>query len=665
VPAALGQRTIIQLRVSSGTTIPQGFSVQFTLAQVEVGAVMDPWQVGPGMRALAIPEAVNNLLTAMQSNLEGGITGWNIQNSAALSQNTTFVFEGLGSLRIICANLGSSGAISTNITGLPASGPFTFSAHYRGDPAQAQVANSMVLELVMNYTTGSAVSTTLIVTPDPNAWKRSAVTMVSDNTRTLSSINVRARSNLTQNGLTTYWDAFQLEQNTYATPWQSGGPVRGATVVTVPGRDTINPAEGTIEIWFRLDPLASGVRGLIDTRNPGNRFSYADALVCYIDGTIPALQYGAGNRVVTIRNGTAAVGIWHYFVARWNGAGASLWLDSALIEAVAIPPQLAVPPSVLIGGFGLSDTPLLPLNGAIAALRFSNVFRTDAELTAQNAALAPFMRDTRTLAVWNFDGTLREVLPDSTAQFVAESDFVPASSITATPAALSGYLETNLIQYAFPTQTWRSTSTALQVLTLDLGFVVPICGVWVFAPNFEWLTIQTSLDGTAGSYADLPGSPYAALLDSTDNYRKCAALGRANARFIQITVLAQPPDNGVTYLESGSVLVFSDLNALPKPFSKFEVSAPDRNLLKDESGGHIDVREAGPQFVTVTFSGIFEVKEIAQARALGLFGQGKPFLFFFNRGSAEEAYLLQFSESVRYSQSGMVYETAFTCRSRI
>lgn len=580
-----------------------------------------------GTKALRIEEGATNLLTANQSNVETDTTGFTAVNGATISRDTSEQYEGAASLKIV-TNTSASAGMFVSVT-TSAQGTYTSRCRVKNTGADMNVWTRI------NYSDATFDDSTHTVVASSGSFTDVVIApLTSNGAKTVSSVQLHVRRTTGTANVTCYVDALQLAAKAYATTWHVGGATRNAEACAAPA-DLFDPAAGTIEVWIYLESI--GVNQIIiDARQPGETFGNTNRLLLRIENGTLIFYYWNGASMRALNGGAVSAGVWTHVAATWSSAGGAVYRNGASQATHGDAPSLTAPPRLGIGA-RLDNTQ--QLNGLLGGLRITTGrARSPAEILAAFNANAQFTEDGPDATVFTFDGTMRALLPSNRIQFAPESSFLIPTSVTATTSA-ANYPATNSIDYEFPLLPHRTTNLNQTTLTFDFGDVVNFRAIAVAFVNWEGFQLATSYDGV--TYTNLAGSPFAALKDETDQFRKWGQAVVASGRYARIIIPAQLPDENAGYFETPLVIFADDLNALEvNPAWGAQVGL-GYNYESAAAGGHDEPQALGKQYLTLQVRGEIEREKSNDWLQLSALGNHQKFLLLQNFGKSQEAYLMR------------------------
>ena len=343
--------------------------------------------VGQG---LLIEQGASNLLTANQSNLETGTTGYSSFTGATISQDLTTAWQGAASLKIVTPGVANQEGTQTTVNATVTGGAtYTLSAWVKGSGNISLVLGDGYANSTLNVTLTSAW-TRISITKTVNAGATSAFFYILTN-------GIQA--------ITFYADGFQFETGSFATSWTLGGGTRGAETFVIPA--SASPTTGgAVFVDFYLDgdaALASPASAhyLCDLRSPA-ALNGVTFLKNAGAATWSAYLFdGTTNTSITSGTLTPAVGR-HRAVVRWSSASFEWWQDGILIASAATPAHM--PAAQFAGMIGASyagasqwDQAIYAFGtftadpGSAAAAAYSNIH--DPSVLARVSAAASYFID--------------------------------------------------------------------------------------------------------------------------------------------------------------------------------------------------------------------------------------------------------------------------------
>jgi hypothetical protein len=264
----------------------------------------------------------------------------------------------------------------------------------------------------------------------------------------------------------------------------------------------------------------------------------------------------------------------------------------------------------------------------------------------------PFTEEGDTTLLLTCDGTLRGKLSDRNFLFVPEANFLSFTPSATTTA--SGFPVENVADDTVPGTPHRSTVTTQTDIICDLISMANLRAVCIEHTNYEAFTLATSVDGV--TYTDLTGSPFYALADLRDSYRKFGLVVAVACRYVRVRIIAQTPDDDASFFETGLIILADDVNGLrqnPDEPLEYEIQ---QAVLSQEAGGRIEEQAAGPVYCQMTMHGVMNSAKRKEWLEMGLLGRGKKFLMLRNNSNSEEAYLWTPTGGVTVREFGQYYE---------
>lgn len=129
-----------------------------------------------------------------------------------------------------------------------------------------------------------------------------------------------------------------------------------------------------------------------------------------------------------------------------------------------------------------------------------------------------------------------------------------------------GYGSSNIIDID-QSSAWRTTSTGVQSVTLDLGASPPaIFTIYLYGANFRDYIIYSSSDNA--SFAAVGGTREVQLDTRVQIRKGWEELTGWNAsnRYLRVEIQSQTPDSSVAYYELAEIIVVPDANIIRLPF---------------------------------------------------------------------------------------------------
>lgn len=228
----------------NGSTDPFASSVASGVARYEAGEVA-------GSKAIRIEEGVTNLLSANQSDVESGTTGFSAAASTILNAGATITrdgahkFAGSYALKIVTTNASSSQGAEAQISGLAANTKYAITVWLDG-------TNGNVWQLcVRDFTNG--VQQTANVTCGAD-WTRVRL-IITTGASAVTDFRVAIKTT-TAVAQTVWADGWQVEQKAHYTSWHPGGATRAKETLQFPAVGCLNPRQGTIQFRAYTDANA-------------------------------------------------------------------------------------------------------------------------------------------------------------------------------------------------------------------------------------------------------------------------------------------------------------------------------------------------------------------------------------------------------------------------
>lgn len=231
-------------------------------------------------------------------------------------------------------------------------------------------------------------------------------------------------------------DDVQIEAKPYATSFIGG--TRAAETLTIPTAGVLNPQEGTVECWVKIEPdyAVRQARTFIFSHGPDSTTNAFDLIYSGKDGTYGTFYfrncYSGGNYQARWRPSSSLVG-WNYIACTWkDGVGMKLYVNGQLVASTAYSTAWTLESTMAIGvqSRGASGW----CNTLIDDLRISSRARTDQEIAAAYQSGQPLPVDEWTTYKACFDGNL----------WTGNWSAVSSGSIVATPAAGTIYVRSIL-----------------------------------------------------------------------------------------------------------------------------------------------------------------------------------------------------------------------------
>lgn len=194
----------------------------------------------PGVNSMLCEEAVTNLLSANQADVETDTAGFVALGSATLARVTTQSWQGGAALKVDTPGSVVGEGVRTDTRAVVASRKYTASVWALGS------GNVRVEAETLAGATPLTVYQSSQVALSSGTWSRIPVTFTAD--ATADGARVRLVTSGTAQVVTFYWDGGQLEERPHATSWHPGGATREGEAVEVPA-SVVSPVAGSIELW--------------------------------------------------------------------------------------------------------------------------------------------------------------------------------------------------------------------------------------------------------------------------------------------------------------------------------------------------------------------------------------------------------------------------------
>lgn len=332
-----------------------------------------------GTKAAQCAPATTNLCS--NPSFEANTTGWTLINTSGsmnVAQTTLDAYIGTGSVRITGSPANANDFIRQNFA-VAASTTYTISAWVNVTLFTAGALSNRGILAYDTADVGTLQNTT--ITGTTAGWERHSVTVTTS--ATPGTLEVRLYS--PQGYL--FWDAVQVEQASYATPYHDstmsvGSPsaTRAASGLAYPSSGNLSPAAGTIMAWVWVD---------------GDTGSDQYILHCSQDAsTHIILRRATGGTLVgfwgTTQRGAAAtipLRTWTHVALTYDGTNLRLYINGATDGPQSVGTRYVTPSASIYVGRNSTDT--AHLNGFIDDLVITSSAMDDDAILAVVESDAP------------------------------------------------------------------------------------------------------------------------------------------------------------------------------------------------------------------------------------------------------------------------------------
>jgi hypothetical protein len=353
-------------------------------------------------QGIMFEETTVNLLTANQSNIENGTTGFTGNHGdETLTQDNTYAWQGSHSLKVVTPGTYSREGAMINPASISGN-TYTFSVWVRGSGTVDLITTSPAL-----------YSNTITLT---SIWTRYSLTT----TAAGSSMWIGVVTSTAQ--AITFWiDGLQFEQKAYATSWTLGSTTRATESLTIPTAGVFTPGSWAVEtIYIPTDTLSIASQGLWLLQNDSGDYYWL-----FADNKQIFLQVASSGATIVIHsNQIFNVGQSYAIMIAGNGSVMRLCVNGVQIgsDIAYVEPAGILAASMMLNAGGSSG-----VNGIIDDLRISSRARTLVEHQAYvNGGVAQVV-DSATTLLLPFDGSTSyyvstsPILDDATYQLVLKA----------------------------------------------------------------------------------------------------------------------------------------------------------------------------------------------------------------------------------------------------
>jgi len=228
----------------------------------------------------------------------------------------------------------------------------------------------------------------------------------------------------------------------------------------------------------------------------------------------------------------------------------------------------------------------------------------------------------------------------------SNSYFVPFTP-TVSPGANAAYPVTNLTSREYPFLPWISTSTAQQVIMLDMLGPVTVSNIAIFHANFLTVSVAHA-SSTGGTFTNLGTFTLAPYLPEVLPLARGMIVAAFTNRVIRLTIPTQALTTAASGFTLGMVEILSPTQIItfsdnPETFSNITIDAP---TFTQRIGGHTESVKAGPRSVGFELGGKWE--NLVDIKAI-LATRPDPFILYRNRSVIQEVFFVR-CESGRWSE---------------
>ena len=332
----------------------------------------DGWQGG----AVAVEEGTTNLVTTNLGFEDGDETGWTLYTTDSGSYNigAAYAYSGGYGCQMLNSTGGGFTFVYQNITGLAASGTFSFSSRAKW---VSGTFTDAPIEARVYYTDASTDSFYSDALSTLGKWERLSVSFTTDSLKTIDHIRISPNRCTVLNG--EIWvDDCQLEQKAFPTSFVDGTRATGRLEYAY----TLTK-QGTFSCRIKLNQDAADLTSfnyIFDTHIPRIIISMTSSLL---------RLYIIGAHICTIDISSWLATEWHTIGATWDFDN-NLWVLQAddAFDSDTTAKAWDTPGGKMY--FGAAYSNVDPFNGLIDEARIDSVARTQDELLAWHESGAPF-----------------------------------------------------------------------------------------------------------------------------------------------------------------------------------------------------------------------------------------------------------------------------------
>lgn len=366
------------------------------------------YRAGKFGKAAQMAGAITNLCS--NPSFETNTTGWTHNDSNASGSMTRvsyFAHTGAYALQLYNANSNEDDYATFGLTGIAASTTYTVSAYVWVTAYSAAALSNRGLYVYDSANPGTTAQSTTI-TAGTSGWVRHTVAV----TTTASPGTLTVRLYAPQ--AWTYWDAVQIEQTSYPTPYSDGSlgsghtwsgtahassSSRTAATLTYGTTGNIKPLTGTIMAWVRVDALLASAQTVLrlDGTSAGNIF-----LRLYNNGR-PEARWGT----TTIAAASAiAANTWTHLAATYDSGTLRVYVDGIEVASGTSSSFSGLPSNMYVGASSGGER----LNGLIDDLVILDRAASADEIRAVYESNAPVFAETST---WHWRSGRNRVYADA------------------------------------------------------------------------------------------------------------------------------------------------------------------------------------------------------------------------------------------------------------
>lgn len=237
-----------------------------------------------------------------------------------------------------------------------------------------------------------------------------------------------------------------------------------------------------------------------------------------------------------------------------------------------------------------------------------------------------------------------------------------ATAFSATSEA-AGFPKERLTSLLRINRPWRSTSTAQQLIVIDLGSSKSMGAILLHRCNFT--SVSLGHDNTSGGpFASISGSPFAVAQDLKDGgvYKRIVEPVGITNRYLQVTIPNQATTDGAAFFQMGAVLVMGAMTAtVANPQNPTDEERLQHSI-RAGIGADEEVVEVGlPQLQERWQLRLDTQAEVNEWRTLRNLGEASPVVWWYNN-QTHDAYVMRHVGGITIRDSDHISEVSATWR---
>lgn len=247
------------------------------------------------------------------------------------------------------------------------------------------------------------------------------------------------------------------------------------------------------------------------------------------------------------------------------------------------------------------------------------------------------------------------------AGIIYSANFATVASVGVQPAVNASYPSSRMIDREFPLRHCRTTSTAEQFFVFDHGsnFGTGTYGLVLFDTNYGTVEFAS---GTSATYNDASfnaDNVSSTISQEPRTQRRNIFVSKSitTKRYVRLHIPAQTPTDGASYYQSGCFAL-----ATPYQILTTNPEALDVTVKANYWGEGRAKKRRSALWVEMDITGRFLSAEVSEWRAIAALGEDAPFLWYLNRGTTSEVWLMVYDGGGRFKETGVYVEAEFHLR---